>query len=252
VQSTKGTDLISTDLPSSHFLMPGSTELETEMSILRAVGSFGLVSVATASLLAIATPGIAISQTTRPVAIIEDASDNAPLAVFDYLTPGQRIELRSDQTIVIGYLASCRLESISGGVVIVGEERSTITGGTVEAGRVECDGGQIELTRENAAASGVAVYRNGDGIDMKLYSATPVFLLPVVGEDDVIEVERLDRSEPMRRFTAQSGRFDLADAGAHLNPGGTYKARNGDREIAFRIVVYARPGGSLVGRIAQF
>ncbi|MFQ5566545.1 MAG: hypothetical protein ACE5EU_09300 [Paracoccaceae bacterium] len=219
------------------------------MSFLRAVCSFGLCLAATASL---ATPGTAVSQTTRPVAIVEDASINAPVAVFDYLVLGQRIELNPEQSVVIGYLASCRLETITGGVVIIGEERSTLTGGTIDADQVECDGGQIELTRENAAASGVAVYRTGADVEMRLYSATPVFLLPAAGADDVIEIERIDRAEPTHRFTARSGRFDLADAGAYLNPGGIYMARNGDREIAIRVVVYARPGGPLVGRIAQF
>jgi hypothetical protein len=221
------------------------------MSTLRAARSCGVVAIAVTLNLAIASD-TAIGQSVVPAAIVEDASDNAPVALFDYLTPGQRIELRADQTIVIGYLASCRLEAISGGIVIVGEERSIVDGGKLEAERVECDGGRIELTRENAAASGVAVYRAGAKIDQTLYSATPLFLLPAAETTELIEVERLDRTEAIHHFSARSGRLDLAEAGEYLNPGGIYKARAGDREIAFRIVVYARPGGPLVGRIAQF
>ena len=204
------------------------------------------------ALIGLAAPRAAIAQIATPVAIVEHASDNAPVVAFEYLTRGQRIELADGAKIVIGYLASCRLETISGGTVTIGEINSTISGGTVVAEQVDCDGGRIKLTPEAAAASGVTVFRAPDTSDLVLYSATPVFALPPTSQGGSIDVERLDRMEDIRTVTPVGSWVDLAEVGVPLNPGGDYMARYGKHQITFRIVVYARPGGPLVGRLVQF
>lgn len=195
---------------------------------------------------------VADAQTSPPVAIVEEASDNAPVRAFDYLTRGQQIRLAGDATVSIGYLASCRLETISGGIITVGEKASVVSDGVVDTEQVDCDGGSIELTPEAAAASGVTIYRAGGETDRTLYSATPVFILATSAPEGTLEIDRLDRPEPTKIFKFRHGRVDLADASRPLNPGGLYQARYGSRRMTFRIVVYARPGGPLVGRIAQF
>jgi hypothetical protein len=222
------------------------------MTILRPEIICRAAAILGAALIGFTAPRAAIAQVATPVAIVEYASDNAPVMVFEYLTLGQRIELADGAKIAIGYLASCRLETISGGTVTIGEINSTISGGTVEAEQVDCDGGRIKLTREAAAASGVTVFRAQDTSALVLYSATPVFALPPRSQGGSIDIERLDRVEAIKTVTAAGSRVDLAEAGAPLNPGGLFEARYGKHQMTFRIVVYARPGGPLVGRLVQF
>jgi len=200
----------------------------------------------------LATASIAFAQSAVPVAIVEDASPDAPVAMFEYLSYGQKIELKGNDRVVIGYLSTCRLETIAGGTVRIGKDRSTVTAGLISAEQVECDGGRIQLTREAAAASGVTVYRGPDQADRMLYSATPVLDVGQTHGDGALEIRRLDRPESPLRFEPTEGRVDLAEASSPLNPGGLYEARYGERELIFRIVVYARPGGPLVGRVARF
>ena len=222
------------------------------MTILRLENVCRAAAILGVALIGFTAPRAAIAQVATPVAIVEHASDNAPVVVFEYLTRGQRIELADGAKVAIGYLASCRLETISGGTVTIGEINSTISGGTVEAERVDCDGGRIKLTREAAAASGVAVFRAPDSSDQVLYSATPVFLLPPRSQGGSIDVERLDRMEDIKTVTPVGSWVDLAEVGVPLNPGGLYEARYGKHQLTFRIVVYARPGGPKVGRLVQF
>lgn len=225
---------------------------EAAMTILRLESVCRVAAILGVALIGLTAPRAAIAQIATPVAIVEHASDNAPVVVFEYLTRGQRIELADGAKIVIGYLASCRLETIFGGTVTIGEIKSTISGGTVEAEQVDCDGGQIKLTREAAAASGVTVFRAQDTSDLVLYSATPVFALPPRSQGGSIDVERLDRMEDIKTITPTGSRVDLAELDVPLNPGGLYEVRYGKHQMTFRIVVYARPGGPLVGRLVQF
>ncbi len=191
------------------------------------------------------------AQIATPVAIIEEADSNAPVAMFDYLKVGDQISLSSTSRIVIGYLSSCRIETISGGDVTIGELSSTVRGGRMTVDQVACDAGEIELTTEAAAASGVTVYRVGEE-DVVLYSATPAFVANDRTETGTIEIRRLDRSEETKRVPLRNGHADLAQQGIAINPGGRYLAQLGDRRLTFRIVVYGRPGGPLLGRLVRF
>ena len=93
----------------------------------------------TGSLFLLATTGWA--QNGPPVVIVEDATENAPVAAFEYLAMGREIELSSDATVVLGYLSSCRREVITGGRVRIGAERSDIVGGYIEHEQVPSSGG---------------------------------------------------------------------------------------------------------------
>jgi hypothetical protein len=192
-----------------------------------------------------------LSQNSLPVVIVEEASEGAPVAAFEYLPIGWNFELRQDATIVLGYLTSCRREVITGGRVTIGNEQSVVDGGQIAYETVPCDGGQIDLTQEAVAASGVIVFRGPDDPDVTLYSATPVFTFAPETELSILEIERVDRTEEVRRYPIEKARVDLLELDSPLNSGGLYEVRYGEEARSFRIVVYARPGGPLVGRLVR-
>src|ERR1700682_820215 len=84
------------------------------------------------SVVALAVPLSAAS----PVALVEDVRGNLPGVEFmDYLDAGQVIQLGPQDTIVLSYLKSCMHETITGGAVTIGTERSEVNSGTGGRGR---------------------------------------------------------------------------------------------------------------------
>ena len=102
-------------------------------------------------------------QTARaqsPVAIVEDISVTVSgVELLEYVNRGRAIELGATGTLVLGYLNSCVRETINGGSVTVGEDRSIVEGGKVSRERVECGGGKMQLTLDQARKSSVVVFR---------------------------------------------------------------------------------------------
>ena len=102
-------------------------------------------------------------QTARagsPVAIVEDVSGTVNgVELLEYVDSGRSIKLGAKGTLVLGYLNSCVRETINGGSVTVGKEQSTVQGGKVSRERVECDGGNLQLTHEQANNTAVMVFR---------------------------------------------------------------------------------------------
>lgn len=95
-----------------------------------------------------------------PVAIVEEIEPaRAEIAAMQYLERGRVVNLGRTGSLVLGYLNSCLREHITGGIVTVGSSRSVVTGGRATRQRVECDGGELLLTPEQAAKSGVLVFR---------------------------------------------------------------------------------------------
>ena len=191
------------------------------------------------------------AQNSSPVAIVEDATQNAPVAAFEYLNEGYEVQLPSDATVVIGYLTSCRRETITGGTVKIGREQSVVVDGQITHEQVPCDGGQIDLTQDEVAASGVVVFRGPESEEVTIYSSTPAFTFAIEANVSSLEIERLDREEEVKRYAVSDGRVDLLVSGSILNSGGTYQVRYGDQVRRFHVVVYARKGGPLVGRVIQ-
>src|SRR5688572_6148429 len=73
--------------------------------------------------------GFAGSATAQaPVAVVEEVQGNVTGAEFmDYVVPGKVIKLGQGASVVLGYMKSCRRESISGtGTVIVGQDESKV------------------------------------------------------------------------------------------------------------------------------
>src|SRR5437879_10238705 len=74
-----------------------------------------------------------------PAAVVEEVKGN-PVGVefMDYVAPGKVIRLGPQDSIVLGYMKSCWRESITGGTVTVGTEKSEVESGKVERTKTEC------------------------------------------------------------------------------------------------------------------
>ena len=196
--------------------------------------------------------GLNAASAGEPVAIVENisAGPGGP-AFMDYLEEGRVIDLGPGGTITLGYLASCWLETIRGGRIVVGREQSTVENGEVRRERVDCDGGAIELSVDEADKSGVMVFRRPPKRRLTLYGASPVVLLSGTGGS--VTIERLDKAGAQLTLIVEGRFVDLAESGTTLVPGGIYRATVGDVALEFQIDPLAMPGPSpVVGRLLRF
>src|SRR5262245_34940119 len=89
-----------------------------------------------------------------PTALVEDVtSATAGVEFMDYVGGGQVIELAPADVLVLSYLKSCEHETITGGTVTVGAERSTVQGGRIVRAKVACDGGKVRPNAQQASTS---------------------------------------------------------------------------------------------------
>jgi hypothetical protein len=199
-----------------------------------------------------------------PVAVIEDITGNPPGVQFmDYVEVGQVIRLGPQDKIVLGYMKSCWRETITGGTVTVGAERSDVQGGMVERSTVACEGGNMLLTAELAIKSGAAVIRNitagrretPSGPQLTLYGLSPVVEVKPGG---TLVIERIDRPGELYKVDLRGDRLthgsfiDLAKVDVILTAGGIYRAQVGPQQIVFKIDRYAQPGESpIIGRLLR-
>ena len=196
-----------------------------------------------------------------PVAIVEEVQGAVTGAEFmDYVAPGKVIKLGPASTIVLGYLQSCRRETIAGvGTVIVGKEESMVHLGEVKAGKAECDANRPHMSNRQTADSAATVVRNIDkeksATTYTLYGLAPVF--ETTGQGKLL-IERLDaKGERYDVDLAKSplvkGKFyDFTSSGKALNPGGFYRASLGARKVVFLVDPQAGPGpASVVGRLVR-
>jgi hypothetical protein len=212
-----------------------------------------------AAILALFAFSPATRAATEEVALVEDIDAPSAGAQFmDYLSAGQVIRLRAGEKIVIDYLRSCVRETIAGGSVTIGAEESLVAGGKIRRERVECDGGKMLLTAEQASKSGVMVFRNGSPkpqSPLMLYGTSP--LIDLQGGGKVV-LERLDRPGDSRVVDIVAGKartppYDCAKHDVALAPGGTYRATAGAKELIFRVAEAAKPGSTpIVGRLLRF
>jgi hypothetical protein len=86
------------------------------------------------------------------VAVVESISSNiSGVEIMDYLRTGQVIQLRPDQTIVLSYETSCVRETITGGTVTVGIDRSLVVSGQIRRFEGPCDApSKMVLTSEHS------------------------------------------------------------------------------------------------------
>ena len=95
-----------------------------------------------------------------PIALVEDiTSTTADVEFMDYVGTGQVIKLAPKDTMVLSYLKSCQHETITGGIVKVGADRSEVQGGSIKRAKVPCSGGKMQLASAEANASGASSFR---------------------------------------------------------------------------------------------
>ncbi len=218
----------------------------------------------TAALFGLA-PVILPARAAEPVALVENVTGTAAGVDFmEYLSPGKVIRLGVKDELVVDYFHSCVRETITGGTVTVGAERSNVAGGAVHRERVECDGGRMNLSAHQAANSGVVVFRGppkpaagGEeaAVERTLYGLSP--LVDLRGGGDLV-IERLDQPADrlvldLKAAQLERGTFyDFARHGISLAAGGIYRATAHGRSVVFKIDPAARPGeAALAGRLLQ-
>jgi hypothetical protein len=190
--------------------------------------------------LAALSGGSAWAQT--PVAMVEDIRGTG-LAVeeLDYLSEGQTIAVPANASITIGYFRSCQRETIAGGTVTIGAELSQVAGGVVKRERVECDGGRMLLSAEQASKSGVIAMRGAGARrdpQFVLFSTSPVIEMPRPGG---LFIRRLDENEPdielnvVEKQLVRGRFFDLATVKARLQPGGIYRIMTDDGAVTVKV-----------------
>jgi hypothetical protein len=190
------------------------------------------------------------------VAIVEDIKSNGTSVAFmDYLTAGRKISLGRKGRLVLGYLNSCLRETIVGGTVTIGAEKSVVKGGKINRERVECDGGRLLLTAEEAGKSAVVVFRKGatkkgsgsPRPSLRIYSLQPVIQVKVA--TGTVTIKRLDLPKSTVTIMVRNGLVDFATQDRVLERGGLYRISSGSSSRVVRVDSYAARGGSLISRL---
>ena len=192
------------------------------------------------------------AEAAEPVAIVEEASSDAPVRVFSYLSQGQVIRLGATAKLLIGYLHSCVQERVQGGVVTIGRERSQVVGGHRAARVLDC-GGAAELSRSKAERGAVLVMRKPTPPEPQLVLASVSPLIAPRRATLSVRLNRLDRSEPPATLMLRNGVVDLAASGRALARGGIYRVEAGAASMVFKVAADAQAGGeSVLLRLLSF
>jgi hypothetical protein len=204
--------------------------------------------------------GLAAAAAERPVALVEDMHGKVPgIEFMDYVTAGQVIKLGPKDSIVLGYMNSCWHETITGGVVTVGEEQSTVSAGRIDRSKVACDTGQMQLVARGPQSAGTTFRGAPESTprpQLTIYGRSP---LVQVRDAGLLVVERLDK--PGDRYEVRIGAnaplrgqfYDFAKSGKSLSADATYVARLGAQEIVFKVDPLAKPGSTpIIGRLVSF
>jgi hypothetical protein len=201
-------------------------------------------------------------------ALVEDVTGpSAGVEFMDYVETGKVIRLNPQDTIVLNYLYSCVRETITGGVITVGAERSEVESGKVERMSTACDAGRMLLTAQLASQSAAAVIRAPEPKREQPKSlASPQFLLyglsPIVEVGwggGTVEITRVDKTGERYVLTIgtpqslHSAHYDFAAEGKTLSAGGVYRATFGEQSLTFKVDTTAKPGKiPIVARLLRF
>ena len=177
-------------------------------------------------------------------ALVEDVkSPTVDVEFMDYVGNGQVIKLGPADSIVLSYLKSCEHETITGGTVFVGLERSDVQGGSVARTKVPCDGGKMHLSAAQASQSAASAFRlQSAGVLQTVHASTPLFKLPrslANGERELL-IRRTDRQGEHYKLTiddatASAGFYDLGKSDVSLSRGGTYAVTIGDHKLTLGV-----------------
>ena len=197
-----------------------------------------------------------------PTALVEDVqSASADVEFMDYVGTGQVIRLEPSDLLVLSYLRSCEHETITGGTVRVGSEKSQVEGGKIVRRKVPCNGGNMKLSARQANASAASSFRLQEAsFEPTVYALPPVVQIPKMGTGDsrTLVIERTNR--PSERFAleideslASGGFYDLGKTGTRLRRGALYTATLGSRKLTFKVADKAKTGKApVVSRLLRF
>ncbi len=197
------------------------------------------------ALLAVSGLWVQPAEAAQPVAIVEEVEiRNAALQPMDYLSEGTTIVLGQGDKLVVSFLDSCAIESISGGPATVTIEvgGSRIQGnGRIRRRRVECGGIDIVPTRSQGDRAAGFVMRgvplDGDRPAVTIYSLYPIFLFSQ--DTDRLVIENTQGAE-RHELKVVGRRLDTAELGLRLKPGATYRASAGDASVTIEVADTAR------------
>jgi hypothetical protein len=104
---------------------------------------------------------LALAASPRVLVALVESVTGAPagVQVMDYVERGQVIRLAPGDSVVLGYFKSCVQETITGGVVTVGADQSTVQGGRVERANVMCAGNDKMQSAGEVNTSGGMIFR---------------------------------------------------------------------------------------------
>src|SRR5690349_19235079 len=204
----------------------------------------------------------ASAQAAAPAALVEDVSAGVKgVEAFDYVSAGKQIQLGSAGKLVLGYLASCLEETITGGIVTVGTDQSSVSGGSVDRKTVACAGKSMQLTAEQSGKSGGLVFRKAPSTGATTAPAPsadrprmmpiagPVIALPKPGR---LTIVRVDTSAVPVTLDLPAKPVDLGKRGVRLAPGGTYQANYGANSVTFQIDAQSTADASPLARLIRF
>jgi hypothetical protein len=197
-----------------------------------------------------------------PIALVEDVkSATAGVEFMDYVGNGQVIRLGADDVLVLSYLKSCEHETITGGTVTVGMQRSAVQDGKVVRAKVPCDDGKMQLVAQQASQSAATAFRlQSAQTQQTVYARTPVIRFPrlLARADRDLLIERTDRKGERYEVkiddtVAATGFYDLAETKISLARGATYDATIGEHKMTFRIDPKAKSDRTpVVSRLLRF
>lgn len=195
-------------------------------------------------LLAIAGPAFAGG---APVAIVEDVGNGVTeVSPMDLLSEGDSFKLAPNQSVIIGYFSTCMREIVYGGKVMIGSASSKVEGGQVEAKKMKCAAGTMDLTPEQLAQSAALAYRDPASADplepqTTINSTQPVIFAPDLSEVTLEDRRPKDKSKPTKQTIKldANGIGDFAALGITLRPGDVYVLSGGKRALIFKVDAYA-------------
>ena len=223
----------------------------------------------TACLLLVACAWVQRASAQQLVALVEDIRGQVvDLEVMDYVATGRTFALGPDDTVTVDYLNSCIRETIHGGVVKIGVEKSEVESGTVERVKLNCDAGKMMATWGQQIDNSGYIFRGWRATNERAQNvaraASPQFTL--YGSSPLVElngngrliIARLDKKgEQFDLYIDQEKlsrrRFlDFAATNTSLTPGGIYEARWDKRLVVFKIDPAAPSGRSpIIGRLLR-
>lgn len=215
---------------------------------MRPITPFTLIAIAIGAFPALAEEG----GRPMPSAIVEDVQGIAALSRLDLLIPGKEIDLGDRGRLVLGYFNSCWQDAVTGGRLLVGEQKSVVKGGTMIRRRVDCDPSRTPDTKTSREAKARGLSAEAPAPHLVLFGRSPIVL---VGQPNVkLLIERID-SRTLTRITEidlTTDRLDLADRNIALEAGSIYRLSAAGSLLLIKIDPIAESGRTpAVGRLVM-